>query len=265
MKRLLPYLLIPLLVLSGCNREPEPAGPGEVIILMYHRISAGEPENLYERSAADFEDDLVWLKDHNVSVIDFNELEKIVSGEKKLSGDAAIITFDDGDHSWYTLAMPLLKQYRMKATFFLWTSKMGMNSFLAWDEVELISRYLDSNGENPFSFGSHTASHQYLLEKKSVIGAGAAYDAYLDEEFGGSKRLIESHTDGSVVALSLPFGDGAGDPDIIAGAQRNGYRYIRTSERNVTGSSATDLYRLPSLPILNDTPSDLIGDYLGIK
>ena len=71
-----------------------------------------------------------------------------------------------------------------------------------------------------------------------------------------------SHASGSVTALSLPFGDGAGDPDIIAGAQRNGYLYIRTSERNVTGSSATDLYRLPSLPILDDTDPEQIGDYL---
>ncbi len=264
MKRTLPYLLILFLVFTGCGHEPEPAGPGEVIILMYHRISAGEPENLYERSVADFEGDLKWLNDNNVTVIDFAELEKIVSGEKKLTSDAAIITFDDGDHSWYTLAMPLLKQYGMKATFFLWTSKMGMNSFLTWDEVELISHYLDKRGEHPFAFGSHTASHQYLLAKKSALGAGAAYDAYLDEELGGSKRMIDAHISGSVSAFSLPFGDGAGDPDIIAGAQRNGYRYIRTSERNVTGSSATDLYRLPSLPILDDTSSSLIGDYLGI-
>jgi peptidoglycan/xylan/chitin deacetylase (PgdA/CDA1 family) len=265
MKRILPYFLILPLVFTGCNREPEPAGPGEVIILMYHRITTGEPGNLYERSAEDFENDLLWLIDNNVTVIDFEELEKIVSGEIKLSGDAAILTFDDGDHSWYTVAVPLLKQYRMKATFFLWTSKVGMNSFLTWDEVALISRYRDSKGEKPFSFGSHTASHQYLLAKKSVLGAGNAYDAYLDEEFGGSKLLIESQTDNSVTALALPFGQGAGDPDIIAGAQRNGYLFIRTSERKVTGSPATDFYRLPSLPILNDTPADLIGDYLGIK
>ena len=223
-----------------------------------------KPENLYERSVADFEGDLKWLNDNNVTVIDFAELEKIVSGEKKLTSDAAIITFDDGDHSWYTLAMPLLKQYGMKATFFLWTSKMGMNSFLTWDEVELISHYMDNRGEHPFAFGSHTASHQYLLAKKSALGAGAAYDAYLDEELGGSKRLIDAHISGSVSAFALPFGDGAGDPDIIAGAQRNGYIYIRTSERGVTGTSATDLYRLPSLPILDDTSSALIGDYLGI-
>jgi peptidoglycan/xylan/chitin deacetylase (PgdA/CDA1 family) len=262
MKRALPYLLLLLLAFTGCGHEPEPADPGNVIILMYHRISAGEAESIYERSAADLEGDLKWLNDNNVIVIGFTELAKIVSGEKKLASDAAIITFDDGDHSGYTLALPLLKQYGMKATFFLWTSKIGMNSFLTWDEVELMSHYMDNRGEHPFAFGSHTASHQYLLAMKSALGAGVAYDAYLDEELGGSKRLIDAHIPGSVSALALPYGEGAGDADIISGAQRNGYLYIRTSERNVTGSSATDLYRLPSLPILDNTDPEQIGDYL---
>jgi len=263
MNRILPYLLLLLLAFTTCRREPEPGAPGEVIILMYHRFTAGEASNLYERSAADFEGDLVWLNDNNVEVIDFAELEKIVAGEKKLTSDAAILTFDDGDHSWYTLAMPLLKQYGMNATFFLWTAKMGMNSFLTWDEVELMSFYMDNKGERPFDFGSHTMSHQYLLARKSAMGAGPAFDAYLDEELGGSKRMIDAHIPGSVNALALPFGEGAGDPDIIDGAQRNGYQYIRTSERNVTGSSTTDFYRLPSLPMLADTPSAQIGNYLG--
>lgn len=263
MKRILCFIILILTVLSGCNRQPEPPEDCKAIILLYHRLTAGEATGPYERSVSDFEADLVWLNENNISVIDFAELEKIVAGGEKLTTDAAILTFDDGDHSWYTLAMPLLKQYGKKATFFLWTSKMGMNSFLTWEEAELMSNYMDENGETPFVFGSHTVSHQYLLAMKTALGAGTAFDAYLDEEFGSSKRLIESHIHGSVQALSLPFGDGAGDEDIISGALRNGYSFIRTSEWSAISATGANLYRLPCLPILYNTNRNLIGDYLG--
>jgi peptidoglycan/xylan/chitin deacetylase (PgdA/CDA1 family) len=262
MKRIFGLIILILTVLSGCSRQPDPPDDGKVIILLYHRLTEGEATNLYERSASDFEADLVWMNKNNIRIIDFAELKKIVTSGEKLTTDAAILTFDDGDHSWYTLAMPLLKQYGKKATFFLWTSKIGMNSFLTWEEAELMSHYMDENGEIPFVFGSHTASHQYLLTMKTAMGAGAAFDAYLDEELGGSKRLIETHLHGSVQAMSLPFGDGAGDADIIAGALRNGYSFIRTSEWSAINAAGADLYRLPCLPILNNTNRDLIGDYL---
>ena len=100
---------------------------------------------------------------------------------------------------------------------------------------------------------------------KAALGGGEAFAAYLDEELGGSKILIERNIHGTVIALALPYGDGAGDPDIIAAAKRHGYLYIRTSERNVTGTSSSDLYRLPSLPLLDDTGQTLIGTYLGIE
>jgi peptidoglycan/xylan/chitin deacetylase (PgdA/CDA1 family) len=258
------YLYILLLVFSACDQTYFHIDDPRILILMYHRITSGEATNLYERSAADLENDLRYLHDNNIRVIDFAELGRIASGELQLDTHAVLLTFDDGDHSWSTIVAPLLKKYQMKATFFLWVSKIGANSFLSWDEVELMSNYIYDDGVRPFAFGSHTMSHQYLLTMKTVLGGGEAFDEYLDEEFGSSKRLIDSHIYGNVVALSLPFGDGAGDADILAGAQRNGYSYIRTSEYGTAESSTIDLFRLPSLPILDDSESDIIGTYLGI-
>jgi len=267
MQRLTTGLLLITALLSGCSRHsgPQIVDDPRVIILMYHRITAGEASNIYERSAAEFEKDLEYLHENNIRVIDLSELKEIVDGETDLLSHAAVITFDDGDRSWYTLAAPLLKKYRMKGTFFLWASRMGMDSFLTWDEVTLMSNFAYEGGVRPFSFGSHTMSHQYLMTMKDALGGGATFDAYLDEELGGSKILIDKHIYDSVDALALPFGNGAGDTDIIAAAQRNGYSFIRTSERNVTGTAATDLYRLPSLPMLDDTAQEQIGTYLGIE
>lgn len=267
MQRIPTVLLIMIALAAGCTKqtEPEPVENPRVVILMYHRISSGEAGNLYERSAAEFEKDLIYLKQKRIRVIDFNELEAVVTGSEELTTHAAVITFDDGDHSWYTEAMPLLRRYRMKATFFLWASKIGADSFLDWEEVQMMSSYAWEGGTRPFTFGSHTMSHQYLMSMKAALGGGDSYQAYLDEELGGSKILIGRHIHGSVETLALPYGDGAGDSDIITAARRHGYRFIRTSERNVTGTPSSDLFRLPSLPLLNDTGQDLIGTYLGIE
>ncbi len=267
LSRLISILFIAAAFTSGCQKITDPVRVEDprVVILMYHRITAGEPENLYERSVTEMEKDLIYMRDKGIRVIDFDELEEVVSGEKQLTTHAAIITFDDGDHSWFTLAAPLLKQYRMKATFFLWVSRIGSDSFLSWDEVSLMSNYTLQGGVHPFIFGSHTMSHQFLTEMREALGYGEAFHEYLDEELGGSKRSIERYTYGKVEALALPYGDGAGESDIIEAAQRHGYRFIRTSERNITGAVGANLFRLPSLPLLDDTDQLLIGGYLGIE
>jgi peptidoglycan/xylan/chitin deacetylase (PgdA/CDA1 family) len=266
MQRATAFLLLIVSLLAGCERNPGPATVDDprVIILMYHRITAGDAGNPYERSAAEFEKDLKYLRNNNIRTIDFSELKEIASGRKELLTHAALITFDDGDHSWYAIAAPLLKKYRMKGTFFLWATRIGTDSFLSWDEVEILSNHAYEGGVRPFTFGSHTMYHRYLMTMKAALGGGDAFADYLDEELGGSKIMIDAHIYGTAEALALPYGDGAGDPDIIAAAQRHGYSFIRTSERNVTGTAATDLFRLPSLPMLDDTTAETIGDYLGI-
>ncbi len=263
MNRFSGFLIIIILAAAGCTRQPEPLPPGKVVVLMYHRISDGTAANLYERSAADFEADLKFLKTNNISVISFEELEAILIKGEMPSGDAAVITFDDGDHSWVSRAKPLLIKYEMKATFFLWVSMIGRDSYLNWEEVTAMSHYMDEDGSHPFTFGSHTMSHPFLLTMKNAIADPEEFNRYLDEELGSSATLIEQHTPGDVSMLALPFGDGAGDAIITAGAQRNGYRFIRTSERGVISSPATDLFRIPSLPILDSTDPVTILTYLG--
>jgi hypothetical protein len=139
---------------------------------------------------------------------------------------------------------------------------IGHDSFLSWDEVELMSNYMYSGGERPFTFGSHSFSHQYLLDRKTGFSSMSEYNSFLDYELGESKRIIESHTPIDVSVLSLPFGNGAGDTDIIAAAKRNGYKFIRTSVWGAIDSPGVSLFAIPSLPILDATNTDEIASYL---
>lgn len=260
------YTTIFIILLTGCSGkdEPEPAGNGKIIVLMYHRIVKGEASNLYERSIDNLEADLKYLKNNNIKVISFSDLETILATGSMPEDNSAIITFDDGDSSWYTLVRPLLLKYKVKATFFLWTYMIGHDSFITWNEVEDMSHYTLNGGERPFTFASHTYSHIYLFQSKDGFASDTEYNAFLDYELGKSKEIIEKHTPCSVTALSLPFGDGAGDPEIISAAQRNGYKFIRTSIWGAIENSGQNLFIIPSLPILDATESELIGYYLGL-
>jgi len=266
MKRINIYILTFLLLLSGCSgSEILPEQEGRIIILMYHRIVEGPAEDLYARSADDFEEDIKYLNDNNIKVINFKDLEQIKETGRMPSGNCAILTFDDGDVSWYNIVRPILLKNELEATFFLWTSNIGNKTYLNWSQVEYMSRYLYPDGRRPFTFESHTFTHPYLQGSKASFANSADYERYLDYELGESKRVIESHTLLPVTILALPFGDGAGDQGIIAASERNGYQMIRTSRRGTIENSAADLYNIPSLPILDDTSTDQIGLYLNIR
>lgn len=258
------YLLIAatILIMTGCRKDPNLPEKGNIIVLMYHRITEGDPSNLYERSVADFEADLKYLINNNIKVISFDDLSGIKESVTMPYGHSAIITFDDGDRSGYDLVLPLLKKYRMKATFFLWVEKLDQNTYFASPEVENMSNYMLPGGTRPFTFGSHSYTHQYLMARKSTFPTDNEYNSFLDYELGESKRVIELLTPYEVKCLSLPFGDGAGDSEIISAAQRNGYSFIRTSIHEAIKSPAIDLFSIPSVPILDNTQSDEIGYYL---
>ena len=193
------HFLILFTCFAGCSSDEDilPAQPGNVIVLMYHRIVNGPATNLYERSASDLEDDLKFLKANSINVIPFSDLEQILSDGQMPAGNSAILTFDDGDHSWYSIVKPLLLKYKMKATFFLWTYMIGHDSFINWTEVEEMSYYTTEEGEHPFTFGSHSYSHVYLLQSRASFETEEEYNAFLDYQLGVSKEMIEAHTPGA--------------------------------------------------------------------
>ncbi len=266
MKRSLILIMLTAFLAFGCSEKQDPPSDieGKIIILMYHRLVEGEAGNTYERSRANFISDLEYIKDHNIKVIDFNKLEDILASGTMPHQNCAIITFDDGDHSWYTIARPLLLQYGFCATFFLWTDMMGHDSFLSWNEIENMSFLTLPGGVKPFSFGSHTFSHQYLLDRRAGFESDTEYNLYLDYQLRESKAAIDAHTSEPAFVLSLPYGNGARDNTIIEAAARNGYRFIRTSIYGAIENTETNPFILPSLPILDITEPEDIGNYLGL-
>ena len=213
----------------------------KILILNYHNIVLGRTGNEYNRDLYNFEQDLRFLK-QRYEIIDLQDLLAIREGRRGLRHDAVILTFDDGDLSIYALAYPLLREYRIKATFFIISSFAGHVGYADWRQIREISDYRTDEGEQLFTIGSHSASHQFLSTLEPEV---------LLRELSESRREIERNIDRKVDFLALPFGDGADNPQIINAAKAAGYSGIRTTRESVLLPSAIEPYSLSCFTIGN--------------
>lgn len=143
-------------------------------VLLYHSICENESdESQYTVSAARFESDLKWLKDHGFTSVSAGQLIEYVQNGAPLPSRPVLITFDDGYMNNYTLAFPLLQKYHMKAIISVIGSKCDESSEdlypdqatsgLNWGQVALMS----SSGL------AEIGNHTYDLHKISGSRKGA--------------------------------------------------------------------------------------------
>ncbi len=174
-----------------------------LVVLCYHSV---QPDAAHTSVAPDqFADHLDWLAD-NCDVIGFRSIAD--ARDTKRGRPTVSITFDDGYLDNYAIALPLLLERRMSATFFittglvdadpevlhfvesLWGARTGEIKAMTWNQVAELA-------ESGMDVGAHTLSHRRLLDLPE--------DQAL-EEIRGSKLAIEDHTRIPVRTFAYPFG-----------------------------------------------------------
>ena len=169
-----------------------------VPILIYHNIrEVTEDDSSNERtfvvSPEKLEEQFAYLAEQEFVPISFQNLHDHFKGSFPLPEKPVIISFDDGTPGQYTHALPLLKQYHLTATFFIFTNPLGRSeNYLTWDELSEIA------GAG-MEIGSHTWYHPYLTEVED--------EARLQKEIVGSKEILEEQLGVAVSAIAYPFGE----------------------------------------------------------
>ncbi len=243
-----------------------------IVIILYHEITDSVPgditdsmpDNVYDRNSADFENDMKYIMGNNYQVLSINDLLLLQTGTLKLNSDGIIITFDDGYASNYTKAFPLLSGYYLPATFFIVPEWIGDSSYMTWPEVWQMSQYVNADGRKTFTIGSHTSSHPYLEKSAQYFSDHQDYLNFLFTELADSKNWIIDITGQENIFLSLPFGDGANNIDIINTAQFCGYKGIRTSVYNSFTADEMNIYALPCISILTNYSIQIIEEFLDL-
>lgn len=155
MKRLL--LAAALLSVAPAQTFPQRVLPP---ILMYHRIDPAIPRDPVGRdltvTPAAFAEQLRVLRAHRVQAISMADLASRL--KKRASLDRVVVlTFDDGYADQILYALPLLRRYDARATFYIVTGTVGTPGHLTWRDLRrLISARMD--------IGAHGVAHDDLSQ-----------------------------------------------------------------------------------------------------
>lgn len=137
----------------------------------------------------------------------FEAILDLVRGQPQVQ-----LTFDDGNASDVEIALPMLLQRGLKATFFVCTGRLDQPTFLSQSQL----RNLITQG---MGIGSHGVNHLAWRHLST---------AKLIEETTDSKNAIESLGGIEVNRAACPFG--SYDRRVLTTLRTAGYRFVYTSD-----------------------------------
>lgn len=173
-------------------------------VLMYHRIvKNGEPNaSFYDVSEDNFRQQLQLLDSLDFTPITFKDYQLYLDDKLTLPKKPIILTFDDGHTDMKEVALPILREYFMKAVVFVLGDRQMRYS--EWDQskngekVSLMSdkEILEMHDEG-YEIGAHSMSHP-ILPKLTT--------SQLKEEIMGAKFSVESLLGEEVISFAYPYG-----------------------------------------------------------
>lgn len=213
-------------------------------ILSYHDIS--EKPSLWAVTPKQFEEHLKILKAEGFTFLTVSEAIDLLQCRwtGHIPQKAVIITLDDGYRSAYTIAFPLLRKYRAKATLCIYTSWIGLTSgALSWDELkEMVQLGI-------IEVASHTVTHPYPNRLRRRLGK-KGYRDRMAWELIESKRELTQKLGVPVIGLAYPGGQF--DPMLKELAKKIGYRWAVTINPEPM-TATTDPFALPRFSVDNRT------------
>lgn len=209
-----------------------------VSILMYHALENSEyptvskeaGELCYVLKEEKFREQMEYLHKEGFRAFLFNELLNIGEWPDK----AVVITFDDGNESNFTLALPIIQKYGFKAEFFITTDWIGNPHYMNVQQLKVLH-------ESGMGLGSHGLTHKFLDDMNS---------SEIEKELHDSMNVLTGITEAKVVSFSAPGGRIRRKVTDIA--KNIGYQVVCTSHPGVLKQNSS-FFSIPRLAVKADT------------
>ncbi|KEL59930.1 polysaccharide deacetylase family protein [Escherichia coli 5-366-08_S1_C1] len=221
-----------LAYISALDAQPDNGLP----VLTYHHILRDEENTRFRHTSTTtsvraFNNQMAWLRDRGYATLSMAQLEGYVKNKINLPARAVVITFDDGLKSVSRYAYPVLKQYGMKATAFIVTSRIKRHP-QKWDPKSLQFMSVSELNEirDVFDFQSHTHFlHRVDGYRRPILLSRSEHNILFD--FARSRRALAQFNP-HVWYLSYPFG-GFNDKAVKAAKEAGFHLAVTTMKGKV--------------------------------
>jgi peptidoglycan/xylan/chitin deacetylase (PgdA/CDA1 family) len=247
--------------LAACA-DPAAAGPGATgggwatPILVYHRFdrAVAGPTTI---TLAALEDQLAWLAAHHYRIVTLRTaLAELEGGVARPPAPAVAITDDDGHESVYTILFPLIRKAEIPVTLFIYPSAISNAPYaLTWAQLQ------EMQASGLVDVESHTYWHPNFKSERRRR-SHADYEAFVDDQLGRSKAVIEKQLGRRADLLAWPYG--IFDPDLEAAAKRAGYS-AAFAYGGGPAAPGDDLLALPRVAVSDADRGDRFGAILTIR
>jgi peptidoglycan/xylan/chitin deacetylase (PgdA/CDA1 family) len=197
--------------------------PGDVVVLLYHRVGAGDSE--IELPVDAFRSHLRELR----------RRERLLTLDEAIGGDGGgvVVTFDDGTPDFHDTVVPLAVEHGVPVHLYLATELVGNGATsLTWSQLA------DAVSTGLVSVGSHTHSHADLSR---------ATEPEAEEEMRRSKELVEDRLGRPCEHFAYPWAVGSPNADRVA---RRLFRSAALDAWRTNRAGRIDPYRLGRVPVL---------------
>ena len=206
--------LVVLPLRPAAHQQKGPASV-EASVLVYHRFGPVVRDSMTVRTAT-FRTQLAYLKEHGYPIVPLRTLVNHLLGKGPAPPErAVVVTIDDGHASVFSEVLPLIREYRVPVTLFIYPSAISNASYaMKWDQLAELSR------TGLFDIQSHTYWHPNFKTERRRL-APDAFRSFVTMQFAKPRTVLRDKLAVDATMLAWPFG--IYDDDLMASATQSGY------------------------------------------
>jgi peptidoglycan/xylan/chitin deacetylase (PgdA/CDA1 family) len=197
-----------------------------VPILLYHRFGPTVTDSMTVTTPV-FRSHLRYLREHGYTILSLRQLvQYYLRKGSPPPARSVVIVADDGHKSVYTDMLPVVKEFNIPVTLFIYPSAISNAPYaMTWEQLHALKK------TGLFEFQSHSYWHPNFKKEKKRLSP-AEYEKFVEMQLRKSKEKIQRELDVTVDMLAWPFG--IYDDQLVSLASKKGYVAGVTIERRHT-------------------------------